>query len=235
MIFLSDYYNVQAQVPAFGEDFTAHKATIAGTPAMVRSFEKMQEVYEKGYWNKDVLATTYDAALKMLAEGKGAHYPMLSLATTALKQNYPDEIDNIGFFAQPGDDASKNGITVWMPSAAYIYKESKHIEEAKLLVNFIASVEGTEAIGSVSDPNGPYLIKGATIPDSVPQLVKDMLPYFDSGKNAPALEFSSPVKGPSLEQIAVEVGSGIKDAKKGAESYDKDVEKQAKQLGLEGW
>jgi raffinose/stachyose/melibiose transport system substrate-binding protein len=62
-----------------------------------------------------------------------------------------------------------------------------------------------------------------------------MLPYFESGKTAPALEFLSPVKGPSLPQITTEVGSGIKSAKEGAKLYDRDVEKQAKQLGLPGW
>lgn len=235
LIVLADYYNVQAEAPTFAQDFTAHKATNAGTPAMLRSFEKLQEVHEKGYMNKDLLATTYDTGMKMLAEGKGVHYPMLTFATPALVQNFPDEMDNIGFFAQPGDDASKNGLTVWMPGAAYVYKESSHIEQAKLLVGFIASVEGTEAVSAVSSPVGPYLIKGATVPDSVPTLVKEMMPYFESGNNAPALEFVSPVKGPSLEQITVEVGTGIKDAKQGAEAYDRDVEKQAKQLGLEGW
>ena len=51
----------------------------------------------------------------------------------------------------------------------------------------------------------------------------------------PALEFLSPVKGPALEQITVEVGSGLRSAEDGAELYDQDVKKQAQQLGLEGW
>ena len=45
----------------------------------------------------------------------------------------------------------------------------------------------------------------------------------------------SPVKGPALEQITVEVGSGIRPAQDGAALYDQDVKKQAQQLGLEGW
>jgi raffinose/stachyose/melibiose transport system substrate-binding protein len=62
-----------------------------------------------------------------------------------------------------------------------------------------------------------------------------MLPYFESGMNAPALEYVSPIKGPSLPQITTEVGGGIKSAKEGAEAYDKDIVKQAQQLGLAGW
>ena len=72
--------------------------------------------------------------------------------------------------------------------------------------------------------------------DAVAQAVADMLPYFEEeGRTAPALEFLSPIKGPALEQITVEVGSGIRPAAEAAALYDQDVTKQAQQLGLEGW
>ena len=62
------------------------------------------------------------------------------------------------------------------------------------------------------------------MPADVPPAVADLLPYFQSrGQTAPALEFLSPVKGPSLEQITVEVGSGIRTAADGAALYDEDV------------
>ena len=69
----------------------------------------------------------------------------------------------------------------------------------------------------------------------MPPAVKDLQPYVDEGKVTPALEFLSPVKGPALEQITVEVGSGLRKAEDGAALYDEDVKKQAQQLGLEGW
>ncbi|MBB4121941.1 hypothetical protein GGR30_001867 [Martelella radicis] len=84
--------------------------------------------------------------------------------------------------------------------------------------------------------NGPFVVKGCELPDDVMPGVAEMLPYFEEdGRTAPALEFLSPVKGPGLEQITVEVGSGIRDAQSGAELYDRDVEKQAKQLRLPNW
>ena len=80
------------------------------------------------------------------------------------------------------------------------------------------------------------MIKGCTLPADVPAVVKDMQPYFDRGRRgSPALEFLSPIKGPALEQITVEVGSGIRTAESGAALYDEDVKKQAQQLGLPGW
>ncbi|WP_276357080.1 extracellular solute-binding protein [Cohnella caldifontis] len=233
LIMLADYFNVQAQVPNFAADYTGNKAKYATTPAALRGFQKLEETV--GYYNKDFLATTYDAGLKMLAEGKGAHYPMLTFAVPALVQNNPDKIDDIGFFAQPGDSADQNGLTVWMPGGAYIYKNTEHPEEAKKFVEFVASAEGVSIMGTVSKPSGPYAIKGAALPDDTPQVVKDMLPYFDNNQTAPALEFLSPVKGPSLEQITVEVGSGKRKAADAAALYDQDVKKQAQQLGLAGW
>ena len=80
------------------------------------------------------------------------------------------------------------------------------------------------------------MVAGCELPDDVPPAVSDMMPYFqEGGQNAPALEFLSPVKGPALEQILVEVGTGSRSAEDAAALYDEDVRKQAQQLGLEGW
>jgi raffinose/stachyose/melibiose transport system substrate-binding protein len=79
------------------------------------------------------------------------------------------------------------------------------------------------------------MVNGCTLPADVPQAVKDLQPFVDEGNVTPALEFLSPIKGPALEQITVEVGSGLRNAPSGAKLYDEDVKKQAKQLGLEGW
>ncbi|WP_291375719.1 hypothetical protein [Devosia sp.] len=82
---------------------------------------------------------------------------------------------------------------------------------------------------------GPFLVNGCELPADVPRGVADMLPYFEAGNTAPALEFLSPIKGPALEQITVEIGSGTRSAADGAALYDEDVRKQAQQLGLPGW
>ncbi|MHA6483455.1 ABC transporter substrate-binding protein [Paenibacillus sp. strain BS8-2] len=235
LVVLADYYNVQAQSPTFADDYTANKAKYATTPAALRSFEKLQELDEKGFQNEDYLATTYDTGLKMLAEGQGAHYPMLTFAIPVLEQNFPDLMNDIGFFAQPGDSAEQNGLTVWMPSGAYISKQTEHPEESKLFLEFLTTPEGIAAWSSASKPVGPWAVKGVDVGDEVAQVVKDMLPYFEDNKTVAALEFVSPIKGPNLPQFTVEVGAGISDALKAAKGYDKDVEKQAQQLGLEGW
>lgn len=233
---LADYFNVQAKHPEFADEYTANKANYATTPAAMAGFSHLQEVFEAGYLNKDFGAASYEEGLYMVASGEAAHYPMLTFAISAIAASYPDMIDNVGFFAQPGESADSNGMTVWMPAAWYIPKDTDKMEAAKDFVNFLASTEACDIITATVGATGPYLVKGCELPDDVPPAVADMMPYFQAdGRTAPALEFLSPVKGPALEQITVEVGSGIRDAQSAAELYDRDVEKQAKQLGLPNW
>ena len=74
------------------------------------------------------------------------------------------------------------------------------------------------------------------MPAEVATGVQDLGAYFAAdGSTAPALEFLSPIKGPNLENLTVEVGSGIRPAAEAAALYDEDVRKQAQQLGLPGW
>jgi raffinose/stachyose/melibiose transport system substrate-binding protein len=233
---LADYFNVQKAVPDFAQKYTANQAKYATTPAAMKGFERQEEVFKAGYLNKDFASAKFGDGVRMVATGEGAHYPMLTFAIGGIAQDYPDDLKNVGFFAMPGDDAAKNGLTVWMPAATYIAKTTKHPEEAKKFLAFIVTPKGCDARSAANGATGPYMVKGCKLPASVPPAVADLLPYFDkAGTASPALEFVSPIKGPALEQITVEVGSGIRSAKDGAALYDEDVKKQAQQLGLPGW
>ena len=232
---LADFYNVQTEVPDFAEKYTANQAHYSDTPAAQAGFQHLREGFDKGWYQPDFGADKFDKGQELLATGKCAHYPMLTFAVGTMAENFPDTIDDIGFFGQPGTDVATNGATIWMPAATYIPKTSSNIDEAKKFLAFIASVEGTEAMTAGVAPSGPYMIKGSKLPDDVPAAIKDIQPYIDGGNNSPALEFLSPVKGPSLEQITVAVGSGLNTPEEGASLYDQDVEQQAKQLGLPGW
>lgn len=233
---LSDEFNVQAAVKNFPALYTANKAKIAKTPAAMAGFNHLQDVKKAGFLNKDYASATFDKALNYLATGKGAHYPMLTFAAGNIVANYPELANNIGFFAQPGNNAKSNGLTVWMPAGLYIPNTTTHLASAKAFVAFSVSPAGIAAMNAAASPSGPYLIKGAKLTGQLSVIATDMLSYFKTdATSAPALEFLSPIKGPNLEKFCVEVGSGIKTAKQGAAAYDLDVQKQAQQLGLKGW
>jgi raffinose/stachyose/melibiose transport system substrate-binding protein len=231
---LGDFFNVLSDDADWATAYTAGERKYVDDPALA-GFTHLQEVGEADVLNEDFASATYDDGLRMVATGEGAHYPMLTFAIPPMVENYPEAAEGVGFFALPGDGAA-NGLTAWTPSGLYGAATTEHPEAVKAFFDFVATPEGcdaqTEAVGAA----GPYLVEGCTIPDDVPRSVADMLPYFETeGGNLPALEFLSPIKGPALEQITVEVGSGIRDAASGAALYDDDVVKQAQQLGLEGW
>ena len=166
----------------------------------------------------------------------GGALPDADQRALAIQQNYPDNLDDVGFFALPAQDAADTRDTIWLPNALYIPKttEGAKLEAAKKFVAFANSPEGCEiqaTIGtaparsrSVLQAAGRRRRPGQGHPD----LRRD-------GKSGLALEFLSPIKGPNLERITVEVGSGIRSAEEGAKLYDEDVKKQAQQLGLPGW
>jgi raffinose/stachyose/melibiose transport system substrate-binding protein len=233
LIILADEYNVKAAYPNFPADYTANKAKYTTTPVALRSFEKYAETRQ--YLNSDFLATSHPEALDMLATGKGVHYPMVSGVIGNIGQMYPESVNDIGFFGQPGDDPNNHGITVWAGSGFYVYKNGSQVELSKKFDEFFVSDEGIQAYFSAIIPEGPLHIKGVSLPANVFEAIKEMLPYFDSGKTAPALEFESPVKGPNLPSLCVEVGSGNISAREAAVAYDEDVKKQAVQLNLPGW
>jgi raffinose/stachyose/melibiose transport system substrate-binding protein len=233
---LGDFGNVLAQDPDWAEAYTEGDRKYVDEPAL-QGFANQQAGFDAGWWNEDFASATYDDGAKMVATGEGAHYPILTGIVTTFQQNYPDELENIGVFPLPAQNAEDTKLTVWLPNAVYIPKttEGDKLEAAKTFVAFINSPGGCEIQTTVMVPSGPFATDACTLPDDVPGLLKDMQPYFDEGNTNPALEFLSPIKGPNLENITVEVGSGIRSAKDGAALYDEDVVKQAQQLGLEGW
>jgi raffinose/stachyose/melibiose transport system substrate-binding protein len=238
LLVLGDYHNVAEQEPDFADDYTAGKAKFADTPAALTGFEHTQEVHDKGWVNEDFQSAKNADGMRMLAQGDGVQYPMLTFAMAEVAANYPDQLNDIGFFGIPGDDESTNGATVWSPGGIYIpaTTEGDKLKAAQDFVAYAASPDGCQAQIEATPPQGPMGVTGCDLPADVTQVVKDIQTYTEKdGASTPALEFLSPIKGPALEQILVEVGSGIRDAKSGAALYDEDAKKQAQQLGIEGW
>ncbi|MCL2146228.1 MAG: ABC transporter substrate-binding protein [Synergistaceae bacterium] len=222
-IFLADHYNVKAVMADFPRKFTEGQAKFATTPCALRSFEKMAEV--KKYLNNDCLDTTTQMAIEMLVSGQGAHCPMSSRQLTVLQELYPDEISNIGFFGQPGEDSDNQGITYGLPLGLYVYKFSPNVELARRWLKQYLDING----------NDVYQLYQPMDNSDIPSWVNDVQAYFDNGKVSLLLEYESPLKGSTCAQICLETLIGMTDAYSAAVSYDKDVEKQAIQLRLPGW
>ena len=234
---LADFANIATADPNWAKDYTANKAKYADAPG-IDGFKHLQEAFDKGLFNEDFPSATNADGIAALGAGEAAMYPMLSVSVlSTLAQNSPDQIADMGVFPLPADDAANTALTIWQPNGLYIPKstEGDKLDAAKKFVAFANSEGGCAVQNENFTAAGPYVTSACTVSDDAAPMVADIQSYFDSGKTSPALEFLSPIKGPNLENITVEVGSGISSAEKGAAAYDEDVKKQAQQLGIEGW
>jgi raffinose/stachyose/melibiose transport system substrate-binding protein len=234
---LGDFNNVLAEDPDWAEKYTNNEAKYVDEPAFA-GFEHLQEAFEKDLLNEDFASALYADGVSMVATGEGAHYPMLTFAASQLATTNPEAADVVGSFPLPGPDAETNGLTVWMPTnTIYVPQstEGEKLEAVQQFLEWVTTPEACDIQAESNSPQGPFVVEGCELPEDVPAMVSDLQPYFDEGKTNLALEFLSPIKGPALEQITVAVGSGITSAAEGAAQYDDDVEKQAQQLGIEGW
>jgi raffinose/stachyose/melibiose transport system substrate-binding protein len=232
---LADFANVSAQDPNWAGDYTNNKAKYVNPPALA-GFTHTRQVFDMGLMNKDYASLTNVNALKLLATGKAAQYPMITVVISNVVQSNPSQVNDIGYFAMPPDSGDAHA-TVWEAGGAYIPKSTTgaKLAAAKKLVAFINSPNGCDIQNSAGVPSGPYAISTCTVPSNAPALVADEAKYQTDAKTGLALEFVSPIKGPNLEKILIQVGSGISSAQQGASLYDNDVKAQAQQLGLPGW
>jgi len=237
LLVLADFHNVAAAEPTFVEQYTAGRVKYATSPAAVKGFQHLQEVHEAGHQNADFASATLEDGLRKVATGEGAHYPMLTATVIQMVQNNPESAQDVGFFALPGDDAATNGATTWLATGIYVPQSTTgaKLDAARKFLAWVSGPDGCETARTAVPPPGPFSVKDCDLPADVPAAVADVAAYVDAGRSSPALEFLSPVKGPALEQITVEVGSGIRPGADGAALYDEDVRKQAQQLGLPGW
>lgn len=228
---LGDFYNIQSGNPNFATDFEQGRAKYATDPYALASWKKLQDTV--GFYNEDYVATTYDDGCDMLVNGDGAHWIILSQVLSNIYSLYGDEVDNIGLFAIPGDNAEDNGLTVWMPMSIYGVKNSEHADDVKRFMEFYVSDEALDAYAAAQLPDGPYCVNGYELPENVFAAVKDAQAYFDAGKTSTAMEFNCKVTPTSGGNICAECGTGQSTAEEAANAWDEDCRKRAFQLGIE--
>ena len=235
LIVLENHFYVTKANPTFSDDYTANKLKLVNVPEYIKGWERLQEVYKKGYLNKDFLSMMYDSGIKAFIDGTAAHFPMGSWVIPTIADKYPDKVNDIGAFAQPSDDPNVNGMTIWLPWGVYATKTGKNLDASKQFLEFYISKEGIAAYSSKVGPSGVFLVKGVEMPSNLYPSIADGIQYVNSGNVHPAMEFESPIKPASQPQICVEVGSGQITPIEGVKKMDNEGEKFAKTSKLPGW
>lgn len=233
VLFLGDHYNLMAENPNFVSEFEKGNAKYSTDPAALKSWKKYEDVLP--YLQEGHTATTYEEACDMLAEGQGVHWICLTQALSNIYSLYGEEtVNKIGVFGVPGDNADDQGLTVWMPNSLYGSLNSEKQDDILRFMEFYISDEALNAYADAILPDGPYCIKGYSLPENSYDGVKhDMQAYFDSGKTKVAMEFETAVKGANCSTITQSLISGLTTAEQAAAEYDEDCKLQAIQLGLD--
>jgi raffinose/stachyose/melibiose transport system substrate-binding protein len=235
---LGSYADISAADPQWADKYTKNDPSAKySKPPAIEGFDHTAQIHQLGLANKDYASLTNVNGLKELAEGKAAQYPMIAVVIGNVLQSNPKQVNDIGVFPIPADNASDTHLTIWEPGGAYIPKTTTgdKLIAAKKFVAWLNSPAGCDIQNKTGLPSGPYAISQCKVPSDAPALVADTQKYIDQKKSGVALEFLSPIKGPNLEKILIQVGSGISSAAQGAKLYDDDVKKQAQQLGLNEW
>ena len=136
---LADFANVTAAQPDWAAKYTANQAKYVDEPA-IKGFQRLEAVKKAGYLNKDFASLKNSQGLQMLVKGTGAQYPMLTFVIGAYSEMSATAKDDIGFYAQPGDDAAKYTLTGWSPGAFYIPTSTTgaKLDAAKKFLAFVA-------------------------------------------------------------------------------------------------
>ena len=231
VLFLGDYYNIAAANPTFADDYTEGKAKYADVAEATRSWTKYEDLVD--YLNADKSAATVTDGNFAIATGEATHWFILTQQLPLILEN-AENPDDIGVFGIPGDDADNHGLTVWEPMSWYVNKDTENVDAIKAFFEFYYSEEALDLYFGTYGANGPSCIKGYELPESVCSAVRvDMQKYFDDGKTVPALEYQSPIKGTTCEQMTTAVGLGQMSGEEAAAMYDDDCKKSAVQLGYD--
>lgn len=234
ILFLSQYYYVAQENPDFAQQYTNREIELADSSAYVRGLEKMYEMNEKGYLNTDPLSTSFDDSAIALAEGTAVHTFCRTNIVGTIENVAPDKVDDIGFFPLPDEKEEVLGVAVWLPQSWCISKNSENIDLALALFDFLASEEGIAAYCEGTEPAGIFAIKGFSLPDDVPQIIRDAQEWANKA-STPVMEYSCDIKGANMATILSMVGTGEMTPEQGITEIAADNEIDARQRGIAGW
>ncbi len=224
-----DYWPwIMKKHPDYFQMILSNKLKLADIPEYVESLGIMHEIVEKGYANADWATATYDQGIKALIDGTAGMYAQGSWIFTALEANYPDQVDQVGFFPQPID--GNDLVAVSVPTAFFISKQSKSFAAAGKWLEYYGT-KGQQAYYSRS--KGLPMFEGVKA-DMWPAY-RDIVTLFESGKWGYNQQAGMPIMFPDYEATCQAALSGNMTPLQAAQTVDQNFAQALRQLGTPGW
>ncbi|HHY54268.1 MAG TPA: carbohydrate ABC transporter substrate-binding protein [Chloroflexi bacterium] len=130
--------------PGLAERLNKNEVKFAETPVMVEAMTQLKELYDLGCFGDNALSDAFADANAKLASGEYAMAVTTLTAPVSIEADYPDTpAQTFGFFPMPLVD---NRLAPAHPAgpSKFIYSGSKHIEEAKQYLAFLAAPENLQ-------------------------------------------------------------------------------------------
>ena len=202
------------QVPDFADEVHREPGQVRHHPGGLAGFQHMQQVKDAGYFNKDFASAKLNDGLKAVATGQGGAVPAARrLRRRTIDARSPGQDQRRRLLRPPGHDAATNGMTVWPgTSALYIPKtdggrQARRGQEVRRLRRQPRRA-ATRTLKAVAADRARSCQGVQAARRRVRRSPRTPRRTSTPASATPALEFLSPIKGPTLEQITVQVGTG---------------------------
>ena len=223
--------------PSFAENYTAGKAKYVDQPGTAGLRQPAAGPRRRLVSTRITRRRRWTAAMKAIANGTAAHYPMLTGALSTIARDYPDKLNDVGFFALPAQGAANTGPRSGCPTRS-TYPRRRRVPSSTprrssspgstrsagcavqnkvvfgcrtVCDQFLHAAgqraAGREGPGRVPEGQQGWPCSGIHLPDQGPE------PLADHGRGRIGHQYRQ----------------------QGAASLNADVKKQAQQPGLPGW
>jgi len=117
-----------------------NKLRITEIPAIRDVFMRQFALKTSGYYNRDLIAGTYEMQLQALATGTAAMVFQADWILQDIARNFPDAVDRIGFFPLPADTGDSSP-SLYPPKQIFISRRGPHVKAALTLARFMTSAD----------------------------------------------------------------------------------------------
>jgi raffinose/stachyose/melibiose transport system substrate-binding protein len=198
-------------------------------PEMKHVYELQVELKNKGYYNKDLLAGTYENQQEALANGTAGMVFQADWMLPEVAKRFPDKVNNIGFFPLPSE-TDEGTVSLYPPKQIFVTKTSPRVEAAKELANFMTTPESL-AIWYKYNPGIPVYngVETTLLPGQ-----EDIYKYIQAGKGIVQIQLRLPAGIIDFDKITQElVGKG--NAQKAVDQMDKNYRQDGKNKKIAGF
>jgi len=147
---------IEDLAPGTADKLNANETTFANDPTALLLLQQYKDLYDSGCFGDNALSDTVADQTKKISSGEAAMTVANLTFAQQTKHDYPDfNEDNLGVFIIPLADNQVLNANPAGPTK-FIWKGSKHIDEAKQFLNFLAEPESLQYRVD-NDPNSPTL------------------------------------------------------------------------------